>query len=184
MDGWCPKTPEEGIRFPGTEVTDGCESPWGWWELNLGLLQKPVFLTTEPSFQPYNCYFKISWGWGLVRWLSRERYLLPSLIMPQNSPSRKEPTLSCLLTLHTPLFKVLVEEKNSSLESPFRCFANFFSFEVCCRVTVFLWRCNAIVLGFLHCWFICHVLACTKLNKKYHVVYGICVSVVCTMGCL
>jgi hypothetical protein len=34
---WCPGNLEEGIRCPGTRVTDGCELPYGCWEPNLGL---------------------------------------------------------------------------------------------------------------------------------------------------
>ena len=31
-------------------ITDGCEPPYGCWELNLGPLEEqPVLLTTEPS---------------------------------------------------------------------------------------------------------------------------------------
>ena len=34
-------------------ITDGCELPCGFWELNSGLLEKQsVLLTTEPSPQP------------------------------------------------------------------------------------------------------------------------------------
>jgi hypothetical protein len=34
-------------------ITDGCEPPCGFWELNLGLLEEqPVLLTAEPSLQP------------------------------------------------------------------------------------------------------------------------------------
>ena len=41
-------TPEECIRA----LTDGCEPPWGCWELNSGPLeQQSVLLTTEPSLQ-------------------------------------------------------------------------------------------------------------------------------------
>lgn len=29
--------PENGIRSPGTIVTDGCEAPYRCWELNTGL---------------------------------------------------------------------------------------------------------------------------------------------------
>jgi hypothetical protein len=43
---WCPHRSEEGFGSPGTVVTDGC------WAQNLGPLEKPVLLTSEPSFQP------------------------------------------------------------------------------------------------------------------------------------
>jgi hypothetical protein len=41
----------EGVRFPGTRITDSWELLC--WELNLGPLEEqPVLLTTEPSLQP------------------------------------------------------------------------------------------------------------------------------------
>jgi hypothetical protein len=47
-----------GVGSPGTEVTDSCEPPCGYWELNLGPLEEqPVFLTTESSLQPLGCLF-------------------------------------------------------------------------------------------------------------------------------
>jgi hypothetical protein len=43
----------EGVRSPVTGVTDSCEPPCGYWELNPGLLdEQSVFLTTEPPLQP------------------------------------------------------------------------------------------------------------------------------------
>jgi hypothetical protein len=40
----------EGVRSPGTGITVGCEPPYGWWELNLDLLEEqPVLFSTEPS---------------------------------------------------------------------------------------------------------------------------------------
>ena len=43
----------EGARSPATGVTDSCELPCGYWELNPGPLEEqPVLLTTEPSPQP------------------------------------------------------------------------------------------------------------------------------------
>ena len=33
------KRPEDGIGSLGTEVTDGCELPCGFWESNLGPLE-------------------------------------------------------------------------------------------------------------------------------------------------
>jgi len=35
----CPQRPAEGIRFPGTVVTGGCEALCGCWEPNLGPLR-------------------------------------------------------------------------------------------------------------------------------------------------
>ncbi|ERE67235.1 MMP37-like protein [Cricetulus griseus] len=49
----CPERPEEGIGLPGIGVTDSCEPSCGFWEWNPGLLEmQPVFLATEPTFQP------------------------------------------------------------------------------------------------------------------------------------
>ena len=48
-----PSEASEGHQIPGTGVIDGCETPCGCWELNLGPLQEqPVLLTAEPSLQP------------------------------------------------------------------------------------------------------------------------------------
>ena len=42
----------EGAGSTGTGVTDSCELPYGWWELNPGhLVEHPVLLTTDPSLQ-------------------------------------------------------------------------------------------------------------------------------------
>ena len=39
-------------------ITDGCESPCGCWELNLGPLEgQPVLLTSEPPLQPSSLLF-------------------------------------------------------------------------------------------------------------------------------
>ena len=35
-----PQKPEEGIRFPGTGITEGCELLCGCWGLNLGSLEE------------------------------------------------------------------------------------------------------------------------------------------------
>lgn len=32
MLAWCPQSPEEGPKFPGTGVSDSCKLPCGWWE--------------------------------------------------------------------------------------------------------------------------------------------------------
>jgi hypothetical protein len=42
---------EEDIRFPKTGLMNGCEQPYGYWELNLGCLQ--VTLTIEPPPAPF-----------------------------------------------------------------------------------------------------------------------------------
>ena len=49
--------PEEGVGFPGTRVTDGCEAWCGCWELNLDLQVQSALLTDEQSFQLYKQFF-------------------------------------------------------------------------------------------------------------------------------
>lgn len=46
MGIWCLWGPEEGIEFPGTEITDNCELPLG------PLEGQPALLTTKLPFQP------------------------------------------------------------------------------------------------------------------------------------
>lgn len=58
---WCSKSSKEGIRFPKTEVADGCESPHEWWESSLPL-QKQVLLTPE-LIQPLILLSKIYFLW-------------------------------------------------------------------------------------------------------------------------
>jgi hypothetical protein len=52
-------TPEEGIGSNVTTTIDSCELPRGCWKLNSGPLEEQpvVFLTTEPSLQPYFVQF-------------------------------------------------------------------------------------------------------------------------------
>lgn len=53
VHAWCPWRPEDGVRYPGTGVTDSCNRPWRCWGLNLvPLKEQPVILTTESSLQP------------------------------------------------------------------------------------------------------------------------------------
>lgn len=33
---WCPERPEQSDWFPDTAVRDGCDTPCGHWEPNLG----------------------------------------------------------------------------------------------------------------------------------------------------
>lgn len=49
----CLWEPEEGARYPGTGLTDGCERPCESWESNFALMQEqPLFLSAEPTLQP------------------------------------------------------------------------------------------------------------------------------------
>ena len=53
MQVQCLQRPEEGVRFLGAEVTDGCELTYGCWDSNPSPVEKqPVLLTAEPSLQP------------------------------------------------------------------------------------------------------------------------------------
>lgn len=55
-----PQRPDEGVRCPGTEVTDSCEPPCRFWEVNPGTLQEqPGLFTTEPSLRPQGPGFKV-----------------------------------------------------------------------------------------------------------------------------
>jgi hypothetical protein len=43
----------EGVRSPGTGVTDSCKLPCGCWKLNPSALEEqPMLLTAEPSVKP------------------------------------------------------------------------------------------------------------------------------------
>lgn len=51
---WYPERTKEGLRFPGTEVTNSCELPCVCWESNLDHLEEhPVLMTTE--HRPLHC---------------------------------------------------------------------------------------------------------------------------------
>lgn len=60
----CSMRPEEGVRSPGTWITDSCEVPGRWWELNLGFLQKRPcslllgYLSRSPT--PINTFYTAS----------------------------------------------------------------------------------------------------------------------------
>ena len=41
----------KGVRFPGPDVSDSCELPQGYWELNPGPLQEQLVLLTA-ELQP------------------------------------------------------------------------------------------------------------------------------------
>lgn len=51
LHAWCPQRTEEGIASPETGVTDSCEPPRVYWELNLGPRQEQqALLTAEEAF--------------------------------------------------------------------------------------------------------------------------------------
>lgn len=41
---WCPMTMKEDIRCPRARITDDCEVPYGWWELNPSPLEAQLVL--------------------------------------------------------------------------------------------------------------------------------------------
>lgn len=49
----CPQRPEDGLWFPGTGVTAGCQPPQEFWELNPSTLQEQpgLWATAEPSLK-------------------------------------------------------------------------------------------------------------------------------------
>jgi hypothetical protein len=50
----CPQTYQKKASDP---ITDGCELPYGCWELNSGSLEEqPVLLTAEPSLWPQKIF--------------------------------------------------------------------------------------------------------------------------------
>jgi hypothetical protein len=61
-----PQRPEEGIRLPGSGLSD-CEPQCGVWELNPGHLQEqPVLLTTGPSPQSNQSCFSFSFSFPFL----------------------------------------------------------------------------------------------------------------------
>lgn len=51
IHAWFSCGSESSVGFLGTGVPDDCESPYGSWEQNPGLLEeKQVLLTADPSF--------------------------------------------------------------------------------------------------------------------------------------
>lgn len=44
---YCPLSLEEGVKFPGPGISNGCDLSYRCWELNLHLLQEQMLLTTE-----------------------------------------------------------------------------------------------------------------------------------------
>lgn len=70
ISGWCSERHDNGARSPGTRVTDVCDSPCGFWELN------PNYLQSSKSFQPLgHCLssFTLLFSRSLVfLWLKRK----------------------------------------------------------------------------------------------------------------
>jgi hypothetical protein len=60
MNAVAPEARESG-GCPGTGVTDGCQPPCGWWELNLDTMEKlSVFLAAEPFLQLHKHIFNFN----------------------------------------------------------------------------------------------------------------------------
>ncbi|CAO2630728.1 hypothetical protein LEMLEM_LOCUS20997, partial [Lemmus lemmus] len=49
----CPRRPEEGIRSPGTGVTDGCDPPCWRWDSNLDPMEEAGLSSDEVSRLPW-----------------------------------------------------------------------------------------------------------------------------------
>lgn len=60
---WCQERSEKGFGSLGTGVTV-CKPPFGCWQLNLGLLQEQVLLTTlYPTSVAINRSSLVVWWW-------------------------------------------------------------------------------------------------------------------------
>jgi hypothetical protein len=75
-----PWRPEEGIRSPGTWITDGCELLCEYWELSLGLLQKEWALRSV-SAGP-KLHFLVIFFWGKPQEMSFNKFYLLSQVRP------------------------------------------------------------------------------------------------------
>lgn len=49
----CPQRSEEAVGYSGEEVTASYGLPYGCWEQNSSLHEEQVFISAEPSLQPY-----------------------------------------------------------------------------------------------------------------------------------
>lgn len=71
---WCPQKSEEGFRCPIAGVMGVCESPCGWWELNLGPLIRATGATHRAISPAWNSkYFnsmqkEVKFYWKCSRW--------------------------------------------------------------------------------------------------------------------
>ena len=73
---------KRGMRPCGTGVTDGCEPPHGYWELNSGPLEEqPVLLITEPSFQPLHSGFYTCMASSSLTELSFQSFFRKSCVL-------------------------------------------------------------------------------------------------------
>ena len=75
LSAWCPR-PEEGIRYPRTEVTYGCKLLDGGWESNPGPMEEqPMLLTAKTSLQPPHTIFLLRTLCFLYMLLNLENFL-------------------------------------------------------------------------------------------------------------
>ena len=64
-------------------ITDGCESPYGCWDLNSGPQEEqPVLLTIEPSLQPIECILTLLSTRLFPNWSQRSLCLWGVSILP------------------------------------------------------------------------------------------------------
>lgn len=69
MHSWCSWKPEEGVRFPGTEVTNSCEPQCGDWEFNTSPWEdQEALLTAKPFLQPLLSMFVLLYSQMYLFW--------------------------------------------------------------------------------------------------------------------
>ena len=67
----------KGVRFLGTGVTDGCKPPCGFWEPNLGPLQKLLTRAVIPTPRFFFSFLKIKLENLLGKMLERKKKNYP-----------------------------------------------------------------------------------------------------------
>lgn len=70
MHAWCLQRPEEAIGSPETEVTDGegCAIKGALGLKPSPLEEQPMLLSTEPSLQPLNLAFYVTFEWHFIEY--------------------------------------------------------------------------------------------------------------------
>lgn len=118
----------QGVRSPGTGVTDSCELPWGCWELNPGPLEEQlVFLIAKPFLQTREVSSSF-----VLSFLCSGYILFFTFGFFIHQPHIFSFILTCLFSKHLlrTLLKMLEEVSSCRSHSPFRlCFVHIdFSF--------------------------------------------------------
>lgn len=63
---WCLQKPEKVIRFFGIDITDGCEKPYGCWEMDESLSSSKI--GSELFLQALNYFLYFSFVVHCVVW--------------------------------------------------------------------------------------------------------------------